>query len=671
MVPPIEAKTCFAKSPLHVAVECKQYQMLLHPVFHQLIEVKWKSHGMWGALFYGATNLLMTILWTVRLCLIPINAKETYTGDYLVLNACFDALASFAVLCLFVSETREYFKAKCAADNFREWREEQIQRDLKFAHPRWPEERDYLEREIRRCEEHTSSYFRDQWNLLDWSTQFLMITTIILHLCNMNIQTKATSDWFRIVSSATLLSMWLRLLKYARPFRSVGLFVVMLSHVIYDTLRILYLTVHIFVPFVAAFWMMFGIYRVKGYTLSNGELFYNIFQIGVVGDFNAEQLENHAPVPQKLLVGGFIFFGGIVVLNLFIALMSDTFQRVYDNAKATAQMQRAAMIVELEEASSVKRQQKLNDWVIRFCSPQVLYYDDDLVEEDTSLLKKMTHQINERVDRVYQFITSEALENSVDPTHINLSQNTLKTTDQLSYRDSDIKQLIESLNKLRTDFYKSTIQTRAEIAGLGLMLKDLIDEQATKGGGDENNKAKKKNYKKDKFKRDTVDTVYGKEYFDGSQDMIETQTSDKPHFHRETIVNSNSNKSKKALTNNKEETNNFPSREPTLSNNIRLQNANTQKKDYPRVVPQNSSDGTPENDFYEGYTFRSGSSQSGDNDDKLIKRTWGSIFTNMIDHQQQQQHNQEEHSTKNDLRNTMSTLLCQQDNVPLNKSFNT
>lgn len=40
-----------------------------------------------------------------------------------------------------------------------------------------------------------------------------------------------------------------------------------------------------------------------------------------------------------ILVTSFLFFLAVVGLNLFIALLSDTFQRVYDNAVAVALMQ--------------------------------------------------------------------------------------------------------------------------------------------------------------------------------------------------------------------------------------------------------------------------------------------------------------------------------------------
>ena len=42
---------------------------------------------------------------------------------------------------------------------------------------------------------------------------------------------------------------------------------------------------------------------------------------------------------SAILVITFLLFTAVVGLNLFIALLSDTFQRVYDNAQANALLQ--------------------------------------------------------------------------------------------------------------------------------------------------------------------------------------------------------------------------------------------------------------------------------------------------------------------------------------------
>jgi len=618
LVPPTEEDTCFAKSPLQVAVEFKQYQLLLHPVFQRLIEVKWNSIGKWGALFYGIMNFIMNLLWTVRLCIIPKDAKQTYTGGYLQYSVAFDCLAVITLIALFISEAKQYFKAKRIAKQYREWRVDQLQRDLKHAHPRWPEERLYLEREIRGCEDYRSAYFRDKWNFLDWSTQILMLMTIVLHLCNVSIATNETNDWFRILSFLTLLSLWLRLLKYARPFRSVGLFVVMVSHVVNDTLRIVYLVSHIFIPFAAAFWMVFGIDGVEGYTLKNGALLYNIFQIGVVGDYKNDKLEAHAPITYQFLVGLFILLGNIVSLNLFIALLSNTFQRIYDNAKATAQMERAATILEMERGMSVRNQQKNNHWIIKDFAPEVLYYDDDAMEEEGVVLKRMTHQIRSRVEEVHDLLENQSLRQQTplqmdNHNHTHQSQETLKTTEQLSHRENqDLKYLMESLNELRVDFYKSTIQTRAEIAGLGLMLKDVIDENTL-----HKTKKKKKENK----------GIYGEKDYSHKEKYDSNMERDNSHEEKEDSHVSTSSSSK-------------------------------QRED------------TPENDFYEGYTF---STQTQSNDDQLIKRTWGGIFTKMME-----QRNPESSLDKNWSRypkdqsqQNMVNFSLDENDVQPNASFNT
>ena len=45
-----------------------------------------------------------------------------------------------------------------------------------------------------------------------------------------------------------------------------------------------------------------------------------------------------------ILVITFLLIAGVVGLNLFIALLSDTFQRVYDNAQANALLQKVNIV---------------------------------------------------------------------------------------------------------------------------------------------------------------------------------------------------------------------------------------------------------------------------------------------------------------------------------------
>lgn len=603
LVPPNEAETCWAKSPMEVAVEYKQYQLLLHPVFQRLIEVKWQRLGKWYAWLYGILNFMVTILWTTRICILPVKQEEIYEkpkGNILTWMIVLDIFAALMLFIIILSETKEYFQSKKRNAKYKQWREEQLQRDLQYAHPRWPEERAYLEREIRTIGEYQASYLKDQWNFLDWITQFLMTATITLHIVNYRVRTKETRDAMRITASVTMIFLWLRLLKYARPFKTLGLFVVMLSHVIVDTLKILFLTMHIFIPYIAAFWIMFGAYGVKGYTMKNGEIFYSIFQMGVVGDYGFDDLSAHSELMSKILVGTFIFLGGIVCLNLFIALLSDTFQRVYDNAKATAEMQRARTINEIEEGLKAERLRKYNHWITRNCAPESMYYDDDVNDEEKSELKKMTHQIRARVEELHDLIRDSSpninqnnnsirnhssKNNTKKLNELNSSCRSLRSLDAQQQQNNmtenvetdDLKMVVDTLNELKTEYYKSMIQTRAEIAGLGLMLKDLIDITT-----------KKRQKRKQKTSKELP------------------QLGRKPPTALQPTTNIGENDIHKKVD------------LVTKTNQLNEQ------------MSEESREGE---DFFEGYTFN----EKQNNDDKLISKTWGSIFTKIVDTQAKSQ----------------------------------
>ena len=58
-------------------------------------------------------------------------------------------------------------------------------------------------------------------------------------------------------------------------------------------------------------------------------------------------------------------------MNLYIALLSETFARVYQNAKANAALLQATTILQVEKALSKKRKSKAEEFLQRDCSPLV------------------------------------------------------------------------------------------------------------------------------------------------------------------------------------------------------------------------------------------------------------------------------------------------------------
>ena len=476
LIPPYDKEKCFAKSPLEIAIERNNSNLLLHPVFQELINLKWQRIAKSGAWLYLFINIGISLLWTLRLCIMPSNPKDLFLGEFRIFCALLDIIDILIFLLLVISEVRQYLRAKRSNISYKNWREKELERDLEYAHPQWPEERIYIEREIQELREIGSTYAQDKWNYFDWLTYVMMAATITSQACNMYYKSRGSNHTMRGIGSVTLIFLWVRLLNYARPFQSLGLFVVMLSHVVEDTLKFLFLSLHFCIPYMAAFWINFGMDDVEGYTLEYLELLYSQFQMVVVGDYNFGQLSAHSEIMSRLLCATFIFFVGIICLNLFIALMSDTFQRVYDNAKATAVMQRAKFINEIEITITSSRLQRHNDWIVQHCAPLVSYYDDDAVDSDTTTIKRMTQQINENVDELRTHFTNNQQGTGEN---INNRHGTGENINNQALKE-EIHDLKISIETYQAQYFKSLIQTKAEITGLGLMLKELMERDECK-----------------------------------------------------------------------------------------------------------------------------------------------------------------------------------------------
>ena len=155
----------------------------------------------------------------------------------------------------------------------------------------------------------------------------------------------------------------------------------MLGHILNDTTKFLFLFMEFYIPFIMAFWICFGgatnasIMEGKGQS-SDGwkrfdDLAYSVWLITVVGDFDFQALLAVDPLMAQVLTGSCIALTGILLLNLFIALMSDTFQRVYDNAKANALLQAASAIQLYEGSLGLKESDQFRRYLYRQCAPEV------------------------------------------------------------------------------------------------------------------------------------------------------------------------------------------------------------------------------------------------------------------------------------------------------------
>ncbi|XP_077991605.1 uncharacterized protein LOC144445836 [Glandiceps talaboti] len=430
---PDEPEKKAVRTPMQVVVQYKQLELIIHPVFQELIRIKWLKYGRFGAWKQTILNFIFIMLWTVIGTTLPVDS-DNYDFPADIWRVVLSSIAVAFTLWQIIQELQEFFGSKKTFNRWKDWRTAELERDLEYCHPRWPQERIYLEREIKEMDEMAPNYFSDSWNYFDWFVYILLLSCTLLHVIDIAVDSDDDATGEDLLSKVvhrlfaiTIIFLWLRLMKTCRAFQSLGPFIVMLGKIMMDVVRFGYLYLEFWVPYCCAFWMIFGVTgEVKGMETFYG-VAYSLFRITLVDEYDYDGMKEIDPIMADILCGTFLAVSAILCLNLMIALLSDTFQRVYDNAQSNAAMQQAAIILGVEDGLGEKKRRKFQTFIWTRCAPEELYYDDDLTspggEED---LKKVTIQIKDELDEMNAALKSSRITSSGTESNIRDEMDSLR-----------------------------------------------------------------------------------------------------------------------------------------------------------------------------------------------------------------------------------------------------
>nr|DBA23991.1 TPA: hypothetical protein GDO54_011701 [Pyxicephalus adspersus] len=403
-----------AKSPLEVIVQARQLDIIMHPVIQKLIEVKWNFFGRKKIAIALSLNLLFILSWTALgiASSLPRTEEAPYKFPEDVWRIILIVIALGLMIYQMVEEFKEIFQSRKKLKLWKKWRKKELEKDLKYCHPMWPEEKEYLQKSIEDLEALQPSYFKDFWNVFDWMVYFLLCAVIITHIADLVVQNNKDLHVSHVrVFSVTIIFLWLRVMKHARAIRLLGPFIVMLGKIVNDVLKFLFLYGEFYIPFACAFWIIFG--GLVNNMASVPQMLFTIFRMTLVDDYNFSDMYAVDPVMAYILCGTFLGVSSILCINLLIALLADSFQRVYDNATANAVMQQATILLQIEENLGKKSKTKLENHIQSNCSPLSLFYDDDLTINQDDDLKKVTFQIKEELGELVQIVKERKLKSEL------------------------------------------------------------------------------------------------------------------------------------------------------------------------------------------------------------------------------------------------------------------
>ncbi|XP_072403956.1 uncharacterized protein [Chiloscyllium punctatum] len=140
-----------------------------------------------------------------------------------------------------------------------------------------------------------------------------------------------------------------------------------------DVAKFLFLYLEFYFAYIYTYWLVFGGTQ-DLQTLD--ESFYFVFRISVNDEWNTEQLEVRDPFLTYIIIGTHIGLTSFLCFSIFVALMDNTYMRVYENLNANVLMERVKIILQVEKNWSTRlHREALQSFIQDNCAPLTLRYN--------------------------------------------------------------------------------------------------------------------------------------------------------------------------------------------------------------------------------------------------------------------------------------------------------
>jgi len=385
-----------AKTALEMIVVYKETELVMHPVIQKLINVKWNLFARKYSWIELIVNLFFTSIWLVLAILVPRDGQfHTPVSNQawrIVLEAIFLMMSTYFA----IKEAMTSRNMHRIDSQWKEWMARNLEDELEHCHPKWPDERKYIESEIQRVWKFRGTHSRNiLWSIYEWMCHGSVLATAAAEVYyELNPMDKVAWKAFSIVLSISVMMICLRLMKMCRAFTFLSAFIVLLGHVLGATLKFAFLFFEFFIPYVCILWVIFGgkenAANIEKVSTNNGQKFESFGDIAYIGwlmtvtaDIPFTAMVRYDRQLSMIIVGTYYALVSVVCINLYIALMSETFTRVYENAEANASLQQALLILYIEKQMNLEECAKVRKAFSTSCSP--LEQSGDVQETGTAL----------------------------------------------------------------------------------------------------------------------------------------------------------------------------------------------------------------------------------------------------------------------------------------------
>jgi hypothetical protein len=205
-------------------------------------------------------------------------------------------------------------------------------------------------------------YFSDTWNLIDIAASVFCFIMVLLSLCGEGVR---RSEFFRIAASFTSISIWLKFLGRLSAFnKRLATFVHSLSQIIVDSKEFMVVFVVIVFMFAHVFYLLLGPLAFDDdidavvFTDKWESVLTSVLMSMGVFDRNWFQANEGDGTTTNLLVFyffAFLFVVFIIMLNVLIAVVSDSYDFATTQAKTLFLVSRFELVAELDALGLTKK----------------------------------------------------------------------------------------------------------------------------------------------------------------------------------------------------------------------------------------------------------------------------------------------------------------------------
>lgn len=354
------------RSMLEEVIRHERLSITTHPVLRRLVKMKWDTfvwkYHVWSMICYS----VFLGLWLAVAMLGPIHGTGTNSStpfgappsdnrsDYTTNRVVVTTLAMlFAAYYIYNEVADRIYEKK--VHRFHARMSSEIIRNKQFgaAYVSSWNAPDFEKSILQAKELEKAEFLKDRSNIIDLialtclplSEIIQIATALTVHQASAGEEPHAGSTVSAVFLSFGLIAAFFNLLKFARAFSFWGTFMATLSRMLWDFIKFGGLFLTIWLPFTVIFMVFF-----QNSGVEDAEQ-YNEFGWAFFETFRLTMVDGTAPV--QTVEGAVLYFcwltlSAIVFLNLFIAMMSASFQDIYDRAKQVAAFERASVVLSCE-----------------------------------------------------------------------------------------------------------------------------------------------------------------------------------------------------------------------------------------------------------------------------------------------------------------------------------